>query len=106
MMNPKFLSALKHWAYHLFRASLQGGALAVKAFFATAGANAALPSLKIGTLSLRESLGVFAVSAAYSAWDYLSANPMPDDEEEGTQSGAANLQKTENLIGQIEQQLK
>lgn len=79
--NSKFLRALKHWAYHLFRASLQGGALAVKAFTATAVANAALPAMKIGTLDLKETGCVFAVAAAHSAWDYLSANPLPDDDE-------------------------
>jgi hypothetical protein len=71
----------------------------VKAFFATAGANAALPSLKIGTLSLKESLGVFAVSAAYSAWDYLSTNPMPDDlEEEAATVDAPAITETKTPI--------
>lgn len=98
-MNSKFLRGLKHYAYQLFRASLQGGALAVKAFAATATASAALPKLHIGTLDLKETGCVFIVAAAKSAWDYLSVNPLPEDEDEPqtVDAPAITESKTETL---------
>lgn len=78
-MNPKFLAALKHWSVSLMSACVRGGATALKAFMAAAGASAA--GAPVAPLNIQQGLYVFAAAAAYEAVTFLSVNPLPDDDD-------------------------
>ena len=75
-MTP-FRLQLARWFQGLLRGSVQGGAIAAKAFI---GTNIAAPIIHRPDLaiSLQGMLLVFASGALYHLWDYLASNPLPD----------------------------
>ena len=75
-MNAPFKTQLDRWLLGLARGTIQGSALAVQSFAATACASAA--GLNIPALNLRQAAVVFALGATWHFFDFLAANPLPD----------------------------
>ena len=67
---------LDHWLLALTRGTIQGGALAVKSFAATACASAA--GMNVPALNLKQAAVVFALGAAWHLFDFLANNPLPE----------------------------
>ncbi len=82
MNTPSFL--LRRWWLAANRAGLEGGRLALKAYFFSAGASVvgAQTGLEINALTLQQGACVFALAFAYN---FLTV-PLPDLEAETTQS--------------------
>jgi hypothetical protein len=82
---------MRRWWLGLVSASIQGGAVSVKAL--------AFPAVLAGynvvpALGLKQMLGVFAGAAIYHMWDYLSRNPLVGEKlGEGEKSGGAEDEK-------------
>ena len=75
-MNGTFRQQLDRWLLRLTRASIQGGAIATKAFFAAAGANAV--GLPVAAINLKQATAVFLFGAGYALVDFLVLNPLGD----------------------------
>ena len=75
----QFKLALERWWLGANRAGLKGGAVGVKAFFATAGGSAlgAKLGVTVAALTLQQAAVVFLFAFLYDFFDYLAANPMP-----------------------------
>jgi len=75
----QFKLALERWWLGANRAGLKGGAVGVKAFFATAGGSAlgAKLGVTLAALTLQQAAVVFLFAFLYDFFDYLAANPMP-----------------------------
>ncbi len=67
---------LDHWLLALTRGTIQGGALAVKSFAATACASAA--GMSVPALNLKQAAVVFAIGAVWHLSDFLANNPLPE----------------------------
>lgn len=70
-----FRAQLDRWLLGIARATTQGGAIAAKAFFGTAGASAL--GLGVPAMDLKQAASVFLVGAVYHFFDYLSQNALP-----------------------------
>lgn len=91
-MNGTFKQQLDRWALGLTRACVQGGAIAVKAYFGVAGLST-LPT-GINALTWQQGAGVFLAGMAYHFADYLASNPLPDVVPTQQQTSDTTMKKT------------
>src|SRR5579872_5636081 len=71
-----FRAQIDRWFIGLARGSVQGGAIALKAFFGAAGFHALgiIPS----AMDIKTAGAVFLSGAAYHLVDYLTSTPIPE----------------------------
>ncbi len=73
-MSATFQCRFNRWGLGLLSSTIQGGAVAVKAFIATTLAHGV--GLDVPALNLKGTAAVFVVAGGYHFFDYLGKNPL------------------------------
>lgn len=87
-----FHRQLERWWLGANRAGITGGAVAVKAFLATAAGQAA--GLPVQAMSLEQAAYVFLFGFALDFFDYLGKNPLPELQDPQKDLAASQTKET------------
>lgn len=82
----QFKTRLEHWLGALAKSVIQGTALSLKAFVASA-TGSAVTGGAIPSLDLKQAAAVAGTAAVINLIDFLSKNPVPDADDDPPPAG-------------------